>query len=386
MAKENELMRIRDYFPLGMAIGDAFCNRKKETEILVENILNGKHSLLIASRRYGKSSLALHALSISHLPYTEIDFYMASSEKIIETYILHGVADLMGKALGAMDKWINSIKKYVKNLNPKLEIGGTYMKLELTASTQSDPAMNVKEALLLLERLLEEKKTSAVLLMDEFQNVGMIAKGKGIEGAIRHVAQKTRYLTILFSGSNRHLLRTMFEDEARPLYKLCWQLPLKRIALEHYQIHLQKAAQIAWSQHLSDEVFYKIMQLTERHPYYVNKFCDKLWTYCSKKPPCMDDVNLYWLEVLEEEKSDAIKEISILPAGQKNVLLKIAQKNTLKLTSKQTILELQMPSSSIMRALASLEEKDLIEKEGNEYQIINPIISFYVLKNAPMVS
>lgn len=373
-------MRTRDYFPLGVAAGLAFCNRQKETSLLIENIKSGKHTLLMATRRYGKSSLALHALQASGLPYVETDFYMASSEKAIEAFILNAVIELIGKALGPIDKLVTSIKKYVKKLKPKLDIGTAVLKLELTADTESDPATNVKEALLLIEKLLEEKQKHAVILMDEFQNVGSIAKGKGIEGAIRHVAQKTKYLTIIFSGSNRNLLKNMFEDESRPLYKLCWKIELKRIQHEHYQQHLQKTAEFAWNKDLKDEVLNEILLLSEHHPYYLNKLCDRLWTYFPKKPPTVKDVTETWDQILEEEKSDAIKEISLLSLGQKNVLLQIAREDITQLTSKAAMLALGMTSSSVMTALEGLEEKDIIEKLEGRYQIINPVIKFYVLK------
>jgi uncharacterized protein len=370
-------MRSRDYFPLGIASGTSFCNRTPETNLLIDNIKNGKHTLLMATRRLGKSSLALHALELGKEPYVEIDFYMATNEKIIESYILNGVVELIGKALGPIDKLLAAVKRYVKDLKPKINIGAAIFKLELTSETESDPASNVKEGLLLLEKLLEENNKHAVLLMDEFQNVGLIAKGKGIEGAIRHVAQKTKYLTLIFSGSNRKLLKTMFEDETRPLYKLCWQINVKRISAEHYQSHIQKAAQLTWNKNLSEEVINKIILLTERHPFYMNKLCYRLWTYCNENLPSIEDVSSAWLEILNEEKSDAIKEISLLSLGQKAVLNQIAKGKNVHLTSKETIFELQMTSSSITTALEGLEEKDMIEKEEEKYQIINPVVKYY---------
>ncbi len=372
-------MRKRDYFPLGIATGKAFCNRKEETDLLLSNINSGKHTLLMATRRYGKSSLALHAIGLSKQPFVEIDFYMASTEKAVEAYILTSVVELIGRALGQVDKLINSIKKYIKNLNPKLEIGAANMTLELVAAQDSDPASNVKEALLLLERLLVEKNKRAILLMDEFQNVGVIAKGTGIEAAIRHVAQKTKNLTILFSGSNRKLLQTMFEDENRPLYKLCWKLSLQRISAQHYHAHLQKAAQAAWSMQLKQKIIDEILQLTERHPYYLNKLCDKLWTFCVQLPT-IKNVRQHWSAILAEEKSDAVKEISSLSAGQKSVLCELAERDKLQMTDKETILKLQMTSSSIVRALDGLDEKDIIEKLERGYRIINPVLKFYVLQ------
>ena len=373
-------MQSRDYFPLGIAAGFAFCNRTQETAVLVENMKHGKHTLLMATRRYGKSSLALHALQLSGQAYVELDFYMATSEKVIESYLLNGVVELIGKALGPVDKLLVSIKKYIKNLKPKIDIGATVFKLELSVDSESDPATNIKEALLLLEKLLEEKKTHAVMLLDEFQSVGILAQGKGIEGAIRHVAQKTRYLTFIFSGSSRRLLKTMFEDASRPLYKLCWKIEFHRITAQHYQAHLKKAAQLAWKKHLDELVCDEIIRLTERHPFYFNKLCDRIWVYFQNKPPCINDVQEAWFAILAEEKSDAVKEISLLSLGQKSVLGYIAQGPMPFLTGKQAVLELQMMSSSIVTALEGLEEKDVIEKESDHYHIINPVIAFYAAK------
>ncbi len=373
-------MRTRDFFPLGLASGAAFCNRTEETKLLVENIKSGKHTLLIATRRYGKSSLAMRAIQQSGLPFVETDFYMASSEKIIETYILDGVVELIGKALGPIDKLIVSIKKYVKSLTPKLNIGSEHFQLELVSDNTSDPATNVKEALLLMEKLLAEKGTQAVFMMDEFQNVGVIAQGKGIEAAIRHVAQKTKYLTIIFSGSNRKMLQTMFEDENRPLYKLCWKLPLNRISEKHYSAHIQKAAKQAWGKMLPDEVLHKIIHLTERHPFYLNKLCDRVWAIHDEKPPSASEIEEDWQAILAEEKSDAVKEISLLSLGQKMVLYNIATEPEAQLTSKKTLMLMQMTSSTVMAAISGLEEKDVIERIDDKYQIISPVVKYYAIK------
>lgn len=374
-------MRLREYFPLGIATGLAFCNRHSETDLLIENMQNGKHTLLIATRRYGKSSLALHALEKSKLPYIEMDFYMATNEKIIEQYLLNAIVDLMGVALGAVDKLIYSIKRYVKILKPKLNIEAAGLKLELKSDAESDPATNIKEALFMLEQLLAEKEQHAVLLLDEFQNVGVIAQGKGIEGAIRHVAQKTKYLTFLFSGSNRKLLKTMFEDETRPLYKLCWHLSLPRIQEEHYVTHLQKIAKLAWKKTFSQGQLNQIFLMTERHPYYLNKLCDRLFRE-SQLAASVEFINQTWEIILLEEKSDAVKDISMLSLGQKNVLYHIAKNPHLLLTSKESVLKLEMTSSSILAAAEALEEKDFLEKENGHYRLISPVIKFYVLKNS----
>lgn len=372
-------MQARDYFPLGLAEGMAFCNRVKETKWLLDNIRSGKHSLLISPRRYGKSSLAARAIKKSALPNTQVDFFMATSEEVIEKYIVKGISDLIGKAIGPIDKIINSIKKYFVKITPKLIIKASGMSLELEFPSDSDPATNVKQSLLLLEKLLAEKGKKAIMLFDEFQIVGVIAKGVGIEGAIRHVAQKTKYLTFMFSGSNRRLLKSMFEEETRPLYKLCRQLYLKRIEFEDYRLHLKKIAKKTWKKELSEAAIKTITTLSERHPYYLNKLCDIIWTE-NQSIPTEKQILRSWQLLLDEEKSDTIKELSALSIGQKKVLTQIASGKSDNLMSNAIAKKIDMSPSSIASALQGLKEKDIIQEIDRQYSIINPVIKPYVIK------
>ena len=169
----------------------------------------------------------------------------------------------------------------------------------------------------------------------------------------------------------------MFEDENRPLYKLCWKMTLQKIAAEHYFPHIQKAAKLAWKNQITRDVFDSIMHFSDRHPFYVNKLCDRLWTHCKQKAPTLHDIEKNWRDIVEEDKSDAIKDIAALSLGQKKVLQQIANHPNAQLTSKETILSLEMTSSSIMSAVTGLEEKDVIDIENSHYHIINPIVKSY---------
>lgn len=239
-------MQPRQLFPLGKAYGKAFCNRSDETKKMLDNIEGGKHTFLVAPRRYGKSSLCEHVFSKIKISWAKVDFHLAITEKDAERIIINGVTDLIGQSINSVEKLTHLIKKHVKKLKPKFAVGTKHLKLELTFSHESSPPENVAEALLLLEKLLVERKKQAVFLLDEFQEIGLMRGGKGIEGAIRHVAQETKNLSFIFCGSNPHLLRAMFEDERRPLYKLCRKVVLDRIDQGHYKKHLNKAAKEIW--------------------------------------------------------------------------------------------------------------------------------------------
>ena len=374
-------MKRRLLFPLGKAYGNAFCNREAETARLVGNIQNAKHTLIIAPRRYGKSSLAERAIERSNLPSVKINLHLCTSEEEISRLVLESVIKLIGKAIGQIEKLMSSIKKYISNLEPMLAFGGEYASLKLVPKSELNHSIIISEALLLLEQLLVEKNKQAVIFLDEFQEINSISKQRGIEGAFRTAAQEMQNLSLIFSGSVRALLLSMFEDENRPLYKLCRKIKLERIAACDYEKHIQKIAIDTWGSSLDEPVFDKIMTLSNRHPYYVNYLCDILWETSHQLPKIIDIENA-WANVVIEEWSDALRELSDLPIGQKKLLKLLANHSVKNIQSQKTCIAISMPASSISTSLRVLIEKDYVEQnENGRYNIINPLL-FAVLRGA----
>lgn len=122
---------------------------------------------------------------------------------------------------------------------------------------------------------------------------------------------------------------------------------------------------------LSDAAFNKIMELTERHPYYVNYLCDAL---CSEKTtlPNETDVVKSWLEVIEEERSDLIKDFFSLPSNQRKLMIHIANHKGENIYSAETAKKIDIVASSVSRALLGLLEKDYIEKINDDYRLVVP--------------
>ena len=367
-------MKVRKYFPLGKAYGEAFCNRVTETEWLISNLQSNKHSLLIAPRRYGKSSLAEKAIADAKMPWVKINFHLCVTAQDVAELILSNAIKLIGQALGPVDKIINSVKKYAASLHPKLSFGHDLVSLELIPQEHANYAVVIAESLLLVEKLLQEKNQRAVMFLDEFQEITKIKKDTNLEGAIRTAAQEMQNLAIIFSGSIRSLLLEMFDDEARPLYKLCRKLKLERIDSVAYRKHINTIALKTWGKALVEEVFVKLMNLSNRHPYYVNYLCDVIWEECDKLPTVVQ-VEKAWAIVVDEEWSDAIKEIGALSLNQRKILRFIATQPANNISSHDTCVALALPSSTILTAVAVLIDGDYIElDEIKQYKIINPLL------------
>ncbi len=371
----------RQLFPLGKAYGKAFCNRVEETEQLVGNIKSCKHTLLIAPRRYGKSSLAEKAVEKAEFPSVKINFHLATTEQETAQLILDGVIKLVGIAVGRVEKLTASIKKYVSNLEPLFSLGNDVASLKLIPKKEVNLSVVIAEALLLVEKLLREKNKRAVIFFDEFQEIDRISKHAGIEGAIRTAAQEMQCLSLIFSGSIRSLLLSLFDDENRPLYKLCRKIKIDRISMSDYEKHIQKIAVDTWGSKLTEETFSKIMDLSNQHPYYVNYLCDSIWQIC-KQLPKPEDIERAWKKVVAEEWSDVLHELAELPLGQRRLLKYIANHEVKSLQSQETSSSLAMATSSISTAVNVLVEKDYLEQDpSGNYLVINPLL-LAVLKGA----
>lgn len=364
-----------NYFPLGIAKGDAFCNRVSERKQLVSNVQKNKHSIVISTRRYGKSSLVLYSLEESKLSYERVDLFVAVSIKTIQDQILKGVKNLITKVSTAPEQAVGFIKNYIKSLKSKWIVGTDGINIELIPEENGDPAIIIMEALKMLENVLSKKGKKAVFFIDEFQEIGVLANTSGIEGAIRHVAQESENLCFIFSGSNRHILANMFDDKSSPLYMLCDRVTIDRIKEKDYIDYLNKIAVKTWKKNLDLSVVDEIFKLTERHPYYMNVLCDKIWTYCEGTLPTVDVVKTGWSDYVQQEESKIAKDLSSLNTSQKKILITIAQGISFDLTSKEILRKFNLTGAAVIKSLKLLEERDYLYKNKNGgYFIVDPLI------------
>lgn len=366
-----------EYFPLGIAKGNAFCNRVTERSQLVKNIKAHQHTLITSPRRYGKTSLVLFVLEKLGIPFAKVDLFVALDAKACEEQLLHGVQRIFNQISSKPERLLNQVREYFAHTKKRWTIGFKGVNLEMIPEKDSDVAINIMDALLALESVLAKKRQRAVLFIDEFQEIGALPSAKALEGAIRHVAQETKYLLLIFSGSNRHLLTYMFDDKSRPLYLLCERIALDRIQENHYVDFINKIAQKTWRRNFSEELFVAIFTLTERHPYYINALCNALWKAYDDKaqPPDVNAVKKIWQEYIHTERTRISREISYLSFGQRKILTAIAFGHTNELTGKTFLQKVGITGPSVISALEVLEERDLIGKnQTGQYFIIDPLM------------
>ncbi|MCK4608111.1 MAG: ATP-binding protein [Gammaproteobacteria bacterium] len=380
---------MHDNFPLKLALGDYFYNRKSELALLKLNISKCRHSVLVSPRRYGKSSLVHKIVSELQMPFISIDLFLAHDDKTITQRILNGIADVLAQIMPANTRSLGIIQKIFSNF--KITLGSQCFNIEMSYSSGLDTVDQIFTALRSLVKLAESKKKLVLFFIDEFQDIASANSSKSIQGAIRHVAQETSNIIFIFSGSNRHLLLELFDDKTMPLYMLCDKLHLQRMSSTDYYPYIQQAAITKWGEKLPEQTFNSIMSYTELHPFYVNFLCNEIWL--SDTLPDTDDVFDAWSNCFENEERRIIAELEKLTNNQQDLLKALAIEPVTEPTGQQFLTTVGMAYSSIRQTIKALNAKDMIYKvkkeddailslKKDQIRVLDPLLSFALRKLA----
>ncbi len=363
-----------DYFPLGLASGEAFCNRIQERKLIAENIKKARPTLIMSPRRYGKTSLVLQVLKSNNFLYAHIDLFSELNKADVENSIMKGVGQIIGKITPTPSKALKVAREFFANLKIKISLEDAGVSLDFDLPKKISKS-DLKDVLLRFDEFLLKYKKKAILFIDEFQRINQIVDDISIEAVLRQIAQQSKNIIFIFSGSNRHLLKQIFDDRNRPFYKLCDRIILNRILPEEYNKYINFAATKEWKKNLGNEMINSILELTQCHPYYVNFLCSRVWQ--NSKLPTHQDVIDSWNKLILEERSQISAEIDLLSNNQRKLLIGLAKyEKTKEPMNKLFAIEISLSTSSIRQALTVLEQKDYIFKDSNGfYQLIDPLMN-----------
>ncbi|MDF1796230.1 MAG: hypothetical protein P1U63_06820 [Coxiellaceae bacterium] len=364
----------KDFFPQGVASGHAFLGREQESEVLQSNIRLGHHTLLIAPRRFGKTSLARHVLKQMELPYEELNFFLSRSAIAVERKIRKCIQKMLGKNQTQLEKLITHLKAFFTQSDKHWTFGFKGLaEIELIPDREDDVAENIFTAFALLDSVLGSLGESVVLFLDEVQEIDLLKEGKQIQGAIREFAQQAKHVTFIFSGSNRRLLQHMFDDDSMPLYELCERIKLEKIEASIYKKYINHAAKQSFEQALDTDVLDEVIKLSECHPKRTYNLCHQLWLSKRQGQFTVKDVQEGWQHLVEVRLPDVRMKLSQLNTSQLKVMTVIAIGVKGPISGRENQTRLDLSSASITAALKILEDEALLLRENNHYEIIDPL-------------
>jgi len=359
--------------------GEYFFDRKEECSRIVKTLSGGNNIVLIAPRRYGKSSLVFKAINeLENNGFTCIyyDFMpVYSKENFVETY-----AKAILKKQKNTQKILKSFIKWVTNIRPSLsfnqdgspEISLTFLENSISEKTLED--------VIELPEKLAANNNRYIVVIDEFQEINKL-NGENFEKLLRSKIQLQKNVNYLFLGSRTHLLNDMFSNKNRPFYNSAMLMQINKLPEDETIAFLKDRFSLS-NLNISKEDAAFIIEQASGIPYYIQLLAAEVWQ------TVIDDLKTINKDIIKqaayrivEIKQDYYLELFDKFSKYQKKLLKALTKNGHEIFSKEyTEIFRLSATSTTQKAVSGLIDTGIVDKEGNEYFINDPFFIQFLLR------
>lgn len=366
MKPENPFLVSGYYSP------EYFCNREKETGRIIRAIANGRNITLFSIRRLGKTGLIDHVFyrmksgTKYHLFYLDI-----LSTTNLSAFINLFASTVFGKLESKPEIFIKKIGGVFAGIRPVISFD-PYTGLP-TLQINIQTAEDADKSLQKIFAYLKKSTKKIVIAIDEFQQITNYPE-KNVEAVLRTNIQNATGINFIFSGSQKHILLSIFSQYGKPFYQSTEMMQLERIPVREYSAFIISKFRKGKKQISNSTVEY-ILDICRSHTYYVQFLCNRL--YGLKDRIINESLVRETLEsILKENEAVYINYRNLLTDYQWKVLAAIAQEGNAKLiTSKEFITKYKLGTpSSVHTAVSSLLNKEMIYKEGEDYLIYDVLL------------
>lgn len=375
MLQPNPFIITADYYG-----PEYFCDRQAETEALESNIANGRNTVLISSRRMGKSGLIAHvfnrAFVKSNFKTFSIDLYPTSS---LAELILLLAKEITGPLKSKGQSLLESFLGIVKSLRPGFKVDpvtGQFI-FDLSLGEIVKPVDSLKE----IFQYLEGSEVPCLVSMDEFQQIAEYPDNNVLE-LLRTYVQKCKHTWFIFAGSDRRMMEKLFNNPSEPFYMSCSPLYLDAIQYENYLAFARHHFEAA-GKSLQEESFKQVYELFDGHTWYVQRLMNEMFAWT--KPGEVADAQMAsdaLTFVIKTYARTFQEQMSSYPEAQKQLLIAIAKDGQAQqVTSVAFCKKHSMKSpSTVQSALRVLHDKGIVRKDGNSYSVTNRLLGIWLAK------
>ena len=362
----------------GYISDDYFCDRKKETAELIRFIANDNNVVLVSPKRMGKTGLIEHCFrqkEISENYYTFfVDIYATRN---LQEFVYKLGKEIFERLKPRGKKFTENFFNIISSLRPAYKLD------EITGTPIFDIGINeIRSSEITLEEIFKYLNTSdkpCIIAIDEFQQITKYPE-KNIEAILRTHIQKTTKTTFIFSGSQRHILHTMFFSASHPFYQSAVLQSLDAIDKNEYIDFADKHFRRTGKK-VSVSYIERSYDLFEGHTFYVQAIMNQLFSELDDGVECTDKLfadallnRVFSYETLFAEI------LNLLPERQKEMLCAVAKEGKAStITSGAFVKKHTLHSSaSAQTAARQLLEKDILTRNGNDYAVYDRFFGLWL--------
>jgi len=190
-----------------------FCDRRRETDKMVEAIENGRNLTLIAPRRYGKTGLIHHVFQSVPATCTTVYLDIFATRNLAD-FTKSFASAIVGALDSPVDRTLSSVARFFRSCRPTVTPQENGMP---KFSFDIEPA-HAEATLGEAFGYLKAHRRPVVVAIDEFQQI-LEYPEKGTEALLRGYIQDVPWVRFVFAGSRHHLMGEMFLSAKHPFYQ-----------------------------------------------------------------------------------------------------------------------------------------------------------------------
>lgn len=317
-----------------------FCDRKKETEVIMKALQNERNIVLISPRRIGKTGLIHHVFeNISKQePETHCFYLDINATRNLSQFIQLLAKTVIGKVPSQREDSLKHIFEYLKQSEKRIYIA-----------------------------------------IDEFQQIAEYPED-GTEALLRSYIQFLPNVYFIFAGSKQHMMTDMFLSAKRPFYQSSQILNLPLINQDEYH-HFANRWMGTRNLTMDPDIFAYLYNKVDGQTWYIQDILNRL--YQNGKEITTAEIDDVTLELVNEQEVAFVNYYDSLTDNQAALLSAIAQdKAVTSILSQDFISRHNLPAaSSVSLAFKTLINRDFIYKYNGSYIIYDRFFGMWLRKN-----
>ena len=354
------MKRLNNPFVIGKYVDkDYFCDREKESELLVHHIVNGRHVTMMSERRMGKTGLIEHVFT-NCLPNDYetflIDIYTCKNLREMVYLLANEVFKKISKKQPLLERLLSIVRSLKTTLSYNTVTGQPEFGFGLGEITQ--PEITLDEIL----SYLETSDKVCVVAIDEFQKIADFEEDN-IEALLRTKIQHLKNTQFIFAGSERHLLEGIFSDPVRPFYNSVVFMQLLPIEQSEYVKFCERLF-LLYDKNVSESLVSRLYDCFQGITWYLQLSMNEAFTMAERGGRVGEDAYEQILNHMVDSKRFTFEDrYASLTEKQKSVLLAIAAEFPKEpiLTSQDFITKYNLKTaSSVQTAVKGLTEKGIL--------------------------
>lgn len=227
---------------------------------------------------------------------------------------------------------------------------------------------------------MEQSGKDCYVAFDEFQTIAEYSD-KNVEALLRSYIQRLSSVHFIFSGSQRHVLESMFALASRPFYQSTQTMPLGEINCDSYYMFAKTKFEHKDCV-ISQKAFEYIYNRLYGHTWYIQMLLNRLYEgdYNEVTQENVDDL---LLKITEENEATYQTFLRLITPGQAKVLKAIAREGSVTELLNQTFIAKHHlgATSSVKSAAKVLVDKELLLDSDNSYQVYDRFFGIWLKNN-----